>query len=79
MLANMPASLQEIEQQAIELPEADRAALAEALLESLHSSHAGVEAAWAREIDSRVAALDRAELRAFAAEAIFAEAHGLFR
>jgi len=75
----MAASLREIEQQAIALPEAERAALAEVLLESLHSGHAGVEAAWAREIDSRVAALDRAELRAFAAEDIFAEARGLFR
>jgi hypothetical protein len=79
MLTNMPASFKEIEQQAIALPEQDRAALAEALLETLHSCHAGVEAAWAREIDSRVAALDRAELHSFAAEEIFVEAHGLFR
>jgi hypothetical protein len=35
---------------------------------------AQVETAWSREIEERIAAYDRGELRAFAAENVFAEA-----
>jgi putative addiction module component (TIGR02574 family) len=53
----------------------DRARLAEVLLESLQETPLSeVEAAWNREIEERIAAYDRGDLQAFAAEDVFAEA-----
>jgi putative addiction module component (TIGR02574 family) len=75
----MAASLKEIEQKARALTAEERAQLAEALLESLHSSISEIEAAWAREIEDRVAAFDRGETPAYAAEDVFAEARRLSR
>ncbi len=43
---------------------------AEAILESLHVPIADVEAAWAREIEDRVATFDRGEMPAYPAEAV---------
>jgi putative addiction module component (TIGR02574 family) len=57
----------------------ERAQLAEALLESLHVPISDVEAAWAQEIEDRVAAFDRGEMPAYAAEEVFAEARRLSR
>lgn len=49
--------------EALTLPEADRADIAGALLESLQPAHeAGVEAAWRQEVATRVAALDAGEV-----------------
>jgi len=70
----MSASLKDIEQQARQLAAEERAKLAEAMLESLHSPMSEVEAAWAQEIEERVAAFDRGEMQAYAAEDVFAEA-----
>ena len=57
------------------LPAAERSRLVELLLESLHEPPlAEVEAAWAKEIESRVAAYERGEVETFAAEDVFAEA-----
>jgi putative addiction module component (TIGR02574 family) len=75
----MAASLKEIEQQARSLGAEERAQLAETLLESLHSSISDIEAAWAREIENRVAAFDRGDMPAYAAEDVFAEARRLSR
>lgn len=75
----MAASLEMIEQQARALTKDERAKLAETLLESLHSPISNVEAAWVREIDDRVAAFDRGEAPAYAAEYVFAEARRLSR
>jgi putative addiction module component (TIGR02574 family) len=75
----MVVSLEEIEQQARSLVAEERAQLAEALLESLHSPISDNEAAWAREIEDRVAAFDRGETPAYAAEDVFAEARRLSR
>jgi putative addiction module component (TIGR02574 family) len=75
----MPASLKQIEDQARALTPEDRARLAESLLESLHASQADIEAAWMAEIELRVAAFDRGEIPAYAAEDVFAEAHQLSR
>ena len=75
----MAASLKEIEQQARSLVAEERAQLAETLLESLHSSISDIEAAWAREIENRVAAFDRGDMPAYAAEDVFAEARRLSR
>ena len=54
---------------ALTLPEADRADLAGALLESIEpSAEADVEAAWRQEVASRVAALDAGEVETVAWE-----------
>jgi putative addiction module component (TIGR02574 family) len=75
----MAASLEEIELQARGLTTDERAKLAETLLESLHSPVFNVHAAWAREIEDRVAAFDRGEAPAYPAEDVFAEARRLSR
>lgn len=75
----MSASLKQIEEQARSLSAEDRAKLAESMLESLHAPVSEVEAAWADEIERRVAAFDRGEIPAYAAEDVFAEARRLSR
>jgi len=53
----------------------ERSRLVDLLIESLHESPlADVEAAWAKEIERRVAAFERGEVQTFAAEEVFAEA-----
>jgi putative addiction module component (TIGR02574 family) len=65
----------DIERQARSLPSAERARLAELMLESLHETPLSeLEAAWEREISERVAAYDRGDTRTYAAEDVFAEA-----
>jgi putative addiction module component (TIGR02574 family) len=50
--------------EATELDEADRAALAGLLLESLdHETAAGVDAAWAEEIERRIQQLESGEVK----------------
>jgi hypothetical protein len=44
------------------------------MLESLNLPLAEIEEAWAQEIEQRVAAYDRGEIPAYAAEDVFAEA-----
>ena len=75
----MATSFKEIEQQAQALAAEDRAKLAETLLESLQAPLSEIEMAWAQEIEERVAAFDRGETQAYAAEDIFAEARRLTR
>ena len=75
----MSASLKQIEDQARALTAEERAKLAESMLESLHSPLADIEAAWAQEIEQRVAAFDRGEIPAYPAEDVFAEARRLSR
>lgn len=75
----MDTSFEEVERQARTLSAQDRARLAETLLESLQTPLADIETEWAREIEERVAAFDRGEARAYAAEDVFAEAQRLNR
>lgn len=75
----MAASFKEIEQQAQALVAEDRAKLAETLLESLQAPLSEIESVWAQEIEERVAAFDRGETQAYAAEDVFAEARRLTR
>ena len=70
----MASSFEEVEQQARALEAEERAKLAEALLESLQPSLSDIETEWAREIEERVAAFDRGEAQAYAAEDVLAEA-----
>jgi len=67
--------VEELAEQARTLPAEERSRLVDLLLESLHASPlAEVEAAWATEIERRVAAFDRGEVETYAAEDVFAEA-----
>ncbi len=75
----MSASLKQIEEQARSLSAEERAKLAESMLESLHAPLSEIESAWAEEIELRVAAFDRGEMPAYAAEDVFAEAHRMSR
>lgn len=75
----MTTSFKEIEQQARALAAEDRAKLAETLLESLQTPLSEIETAWSQEIEDRVAAFDRGETQAYAAEDVFAEARRLTR
>lgn len=75
----MPDSLKQIEEQAKSLSAEERARLAQSMLESLQAPVAEVEAAWAAEIDRRVAAFDRGEIPSYPAEDVFAEARRLSR
>jgi putative addiction module component (TIGR02574 family) len=75
----MSVSLKELEEQIRHLPAEDRARLIEILLESLHSPDSDIEAEWTREIEERVAAFDRGEVPAYAAEDVFVEARRLAR
>lgn len=75
----MTASFKVIEQQAQALAAEDRAKLAEALLESLQAPLSEIGTAWAQAIEERVAAFDRGETQAYAAEDVFAEARRLTR
>lgn len=71
----MPVSLSEVAKQAKKLSPDDRARLAEVLLESLQGTPlSDIARAWNQEIEQRVAAYDRGELKAFSAEDVFAEA-----
>lgn len=74
----MGDALKELEKQAKALTAEERARLAEVLLESLQDAPiAEIEAAWDREIEQRVAAYDRGELKTISAEEVFAEARRL--
>jgi putative addiction module component (TIGR02574 family) len=75
----MAASFKEVEQHARALAAEDRAKLAETLLESLQVPLSEIETAWAQEIEERVAAFDRGDTQAYAAEDVFAEARRLTR
>ena len=71
----MPDLVAELAEQARTLAPEDHSRLVDLLLESLHESPlAEVEAAWAKEIERRVAAYERGEVQTFAAEEVFAEA-----
>jgi putative addiction module component (TIGR02574 family) len=61
----MPPSLKQMEEQARALSPDDRAKLAQSILESLHAPVAEIQAAWAVEIEKRVAAFDRGEMNSY--------------
>jgi putative addiction module component (TIGR02574 family) len=65
----------ELAEQARALEPGERSRLVELLLESLQEPPlAEVEAAWAQEVERRVAAHRRGEVETYAAEDVFAEA-----
>ncbi|HTI95232.1 MAG TPA: addiction module protein [Rudaea sp.] len=67
----MAASVTELFKEASVLAESDRAALAGLLIESLEAApEAGVDAAWAAEIERRVRQLESGEVEAIAWEEV---------
>jgi putative addiction module component (TIGR02574 family) len=76
----MSTTFSEVERQAKTLPPNDRARLAEVLLESLQDdSLREIESAWKKEIEARITAYDRGEIKTFSAEEVFTEAKQLSR
>lgn len=70
----MSTALAQITEQAIVLTPSERAQLAEALLESLQTTHiADIESAWEIEIQKRVSAFKQGVSELFSAEDVFAE------
>lgn len=72
----MKSELEQIEAYALSLTAEDREKLAESMLESLQLPQSAIDAAWAIEVERRVAAFDRGELQVYPAEDVFAEARG---
>jgi putative addiction module component (TIGR02574 family) len=76
----MNASVTKLFKEAAELTEADRAALAGLLIESLESApEAGIDAAWAAEIERRIKQLDSGEVKAIPWEEVRAKLWARFR
>ncbi|HEY6802449.1 MAG TPA: addiction module protein [Pyrinomonadaceae bacterium] len=72
----MERNLKNVLQEAIQLPERDRATLAGLLIETLDpisESESEVEAAWSAEIDRRVAEIDAGEVELIPWEVVRAE------
>ncbi len=69
----MPDSLAELKDKATRLPEAERARLALALIESLDGpADPDVEEAWRVEIERRVSAYERGEVKLIPGDEVFA-------
>jgi len=75
----MSSSFKDIEKEARNLSQDERARLAEVLLESLRTAPQDIMASWDAEIEQRVAAFERGELKAHLAEDVFAEARRLVK
>lgn len=76
----MPDTAEELAQRARQLPLEERERLVDALLESLNApAVAELDAAWAAEIEQRLAAYDRGEVQALSAEQVFAKARAIVR
>ena len=70
----MERNLNDVFQQAVQLPERDRATLAGLLIETLDPiSEPGVEAAWFEEIERRVAEIDAGTVELISWEDVRAE------
>lgn len=76
----MPDTAAELAVRGKQLPREERERLVDELLESLNEPAAAeLDAAWAAEIERRLAAYDRGEVQALAAEEVFAKARALAR
>ncbi len=67
----MTAHAEQILSDALNLPQSDRAQLAERLFSSLDISRDELDRLWANEADSRIDAYERGELKAIPAQKIF--------
>lgn len=72
---HMANTVSELAERGRSLAPEDRVRLMDLLLESLHTSSTGeIEAAWAKEIERRVAAYERGEGKLYPADEVMAEA-----
>jgi putative addiction module component (TIGR02574 family) len=71
----MSAEVQGVIATALALPAADRALVAQKLLESLEEDPA-IDAAWAREAEDRLAAFERGELQGLPYDEVMRELRG---
>jgi putative addiction module component (TIGR02574 family) len=69
----MSISIQQVLKDALALPPAERATVAEQLLDSLHQPNPELDALWLEEVKARLAAFDAGEIRAIPGEQVFAE------
>lgn len=67
-----------IEKEALQLPDIERAVLADKLLESLSQRPAELEAAWVREADSRMAAFKESRIEAIPGPQAMADLREMF-
>ena len=76
----MPDTAAELALRGKQLPREERERLVDALLESLNEpAVTELDAAWSAEIERRLAAYDRGEVQALAAEEVFAKARAIAR
>lgn len=71
--------VEELSSQARTLPPADRVRLAEELLATVHEPDDEIEAAWAEEIQLRIADIDAGTAKLIPAEEVFAEIRRLLK
>lgn len=67
-----------LQKEALQLPDKDRALLADSLLASLSPTPAKLEAAWVREVDERLRAFRMGEIDAIDGRAAMAELRARF-
>ena len=67
----MTNSANSILNQALELSALERADVAERLLFSLETPNSKIDAIWAKEVDARVEAYEKGEIKAVSAEEVF--------
>ena len=75
----MASLIDELSQKARALAPADRVRLAEELLASVADSDEEIEAAWAAEIESRLADVENGSAKLVPAEEVFAEVRRLLK
>lgn len=74
----MPDTAEDLARRAKQLPPDERERLVDALLESLNvPATAELDAAWAAEIERRLAAYDRGEVKAIPVDEVFAKARAI--
>jgi putative addiction module component (TIGR02574 family) len=69
----MSERVNQILEDALQLPPFERATVVEKLLASLDRPDARIDELWAQEAEARVAAFDAGRLKAYDAEEVFAE------
>jgi len=67
----MPATIEQVTNEALTLSETERASLAQALLQSLEPAEEGVEQAWAAEVGRRLERVHQGTANGRAAEEVF--------
>lgn len=76
----MPPSLAELEKQAMELPLSERARLISSLIASLDAADEGdVEAAWAAEVERKLAEYEAGRVKAIPGDEVMKEARRKLR